>query len=61
MAPAAKGVRFSGGELCKAEAPTEPAGETRRPLEPCKPFEKGLSENFIFAQPLYVMLKTISL
>ena len=28
MSPAAKGVRFSGGELCEAEAPTEPAGET---------------------------------
>ena len=25
------GVRVSGGDLCVAEAPTEPAGETRAP------------------------------
>ena len=27
------GVRVSGGHLCEAEAPTEPAGETHRPLQ----------------------------
>ena len=27
------GVRVSGGHLCKAEAPTEPAGETASPYE----------------------------
>ena len=26
------GVRVSGGHLCEAEAPTEPTGETQRPL-----------------------------
>ena len=26
------GVRVSGGPLCEAEAPTEPAGETHRPM-----------------------------
>ncbi len=27
------GVRVSGGHLCEAEAPTEPAGETHPPLQ----------------------------
>ena len=29
------GVRVSGGHLCEAEAPTEPAGETASPYEMC--------------------------
>jgi len=43
----------SGGHLCEAEAPTEPAGETAAGRAAIRSFSRGITDFFAYTEKAY--------